>query len=98
MKELFNFYDEDQSGYLDYKELSKLLFGHVKSKKNTIEDLQLQKIITSVILFLRKKGFRSVMQLLKIIISLDPDRIGSLNEHNFSVIIAYLSLSSADSE
>lgn len=60
MQELFNFYDEDQSGNLDYKELSKLLFGHVKSKISHKEDSQLQKIISSVKLFLRRRGLRSV--------------------------------------
>lgn len=59
MKELFNFYDEDQSGYLDYKELSKLLFGHDKSKNNTL-DSQLLKIISLIKTFLRKKGLRSI--------------------------------------
>lgn len=54
-----------------------MLYGHVKQKKNTKEDPELTKLCNKVILYLTKRGYRSIFQLLKLIYNLDPDRIGS---------------------
>jgi len=92
LEAVFDLYDTDKDGLVDYKELTKEILGAHEQKMETQKDSRAEDLVERFKRKLIERGPRGIMNLRRVFNSMDQEKSGKLTKDDFKTAIKELKL------